>query len=264
MISLLLLSCDVCDKNLAKLQEKMQKAVDSIGDWYSMNRLKVNPKKSKLIIFASPHKLKNVKAENFIIRHNGVVIPLFDEVRYLGLDFQKDLSWSKCTTEICRKANYKITQLKQLRKAGAPNELLLNVYKTFIQCIFDYGISIWGMTTQENLVKVQRKQNRMARIITGQFDRNVSGLSLVKQLGLQSIVERRDYFMCKYTFESIHGTAPDYLSTRITLKADLHPHNTRASDFGDVHPPPVHKAIFRRSLHYHGAVLWNQLPSARD
>ena len=225
-----------------------------------MNRLKVNPKKSKLIIFANAHKLKNVNAENFIIRHNGVVIPLVDEIRYLGLDFQKDLSWSKCATEVCKKSNYKITQLKQLKRAGAPKELLLNVYKTFIQCIFDYGISIWGMTTQENLIKVQRKQNRLARIITGQFDRNISGLSLVKQLGLQSIVERRDYFICKYTFESVHGTAPDYLSTRITLKADLHPHNTRASDFGDIHPPTVHKAIFKRSLHYHGAVLWNQLP----
>ena len=46
----------VCDKNLAKLQEKMQKAVESIGGWYSMNRLKVNPKKSKLMIFSSAQK----------------------------------------------------------------------------------------------------------------------------------------------------------------------------------------------------------------
>ena len=119
------------------------------------------------------------------------------------------------------------------------------------------------MTTQYNINKIQRKQNRAARIILGVTDfRNTCGITLVKQLGLQTIRERRNYFLTKFTFESIMGIAPDYLSTRIEMNVDRHGYNTRSSNNSDVYPPKVNKEIFRRSLVYSGAILWNQLPLA--
>ena len=126
--------------------------------------------------------------------------------------------------------------------------------KTFIQCKFDYGISIWGMTTQSNLNRIQRKQNRPARIILGITDyRNTCGITLVKQLGLQTIRERRDYFLTKFSFQSIMGIAPDYLSTRIVMKVDIHGYNTRSFSNSDVNPPQIKKkecifGVFFRSL----------------
>ena len=118
------------------------------------------------------------------------------------------------------------------------------------------------MTTQLNRLKIQRKQNKMARIIARKnFQKIRQGTSLVKQLGLQTIAERRDYFLSKLTFESILGLAPDYLSGRIVMRADIHPHDTRSSSRSDVHPPKVNKEIYRRSLEYSGAIAFNSLPS---
>ena len=44
------------------------------------------------------------------------------------------------------------------------------IYQSIIQPIFDYAITIWGFTFKYNLSKVQRLQDRAARIITGDFD----------------------------------------------------------------------------------------------
>ena len=45
----------------------------------------------------------------------------------------------------------------------------MNIYQGIIQPRFDYAITIYGFTSKHNLSKVQRFQNRAARIITGEY-----------------------------------------------------------------------------------------------
>ena len=62
------------------------------------------------------------------------------------------------------------------------------IYTSIIQPKIDYAISIWGYTTAHNINKVQRLQNRAARILTGNFDYvNTRGIDLVKTLGLMNV-----------------------------------------------------------------------------
>ena len=248
------------DKCYKVVQEKLQKGVDSICDWYTNNRLKVNPKKSKLIVFGTDTTLADINKDNFIIKYGGENIPFVKEIRYLGLKITNTLSWDKHITELCQSLNYKIIQLREIKRSGASQSLLLTFYKTFIQQKMDYGISIWGGTTKENLNRVQRLQNRAIRIILDNHNRAVRGLELVKSMKLENIEERRNYFLTKFTFESIHGLAPKYLSNRITMRVDMHGYETRSVCNMDVHLPLVNVAIYKHSLLYCGGKLWNELP----
>ena len=90
--------------------------------------------------------------------------------------------------------------------------------------------------------------------------RTVRGIDLVKQLRLESVVERRDYFLSKLMFEAIHGFTPDYLSNLITMRFDIHGYNTRSTQNNDVHIPQIKKEIFENSFLVSGGNLWNQLP----
>ena len=90
--------------------------------------------------------------------------------------------------------------------------------------------------------------------------RNTRGIDLVRQLGLMNITERRNYFLAKLTCESILGIAPDYLASRILMRVDVHGYNTRGAKNDDVYPPRVKNSIFKRSLQYSGAIIWNGLP----
>ena len=56
------------------------------------------------------------------------------------------------------------------------------LYYAFIQPYFDYGLTVWGNTSVINIDKLQRLQNRIARVMCNNFNYDVDGLSIVKEL----------------------------------------------------------------------------------
>ena len=188
------------DKDINTLKYRLQTCVTNIGEWYRANRLKVNPGKSKLI-FGSQYNLDRVDFESFKVNLLGPNIPLVDELVYLSITITSNLSWSKHIAYMSKCINFKLVQLKQLSELDCPRSLLLQIYKSYIQPKFDYGITIWGCTSRENIYKVQRLQNRAARIISNCYDYSAdSGLNLLVDLGLHNITERRDFFLSKLVF----------------------------------------------------------------
>ena len=137
---------------------------------------------------------------------------------------------------------------------------ILKVY-SIIQPKIDYAISIWGYTTAHNINKVQRLQNRAARILTGNFDYvNTRGIDLVKNLGLMNVIQRRDYFMLIMMFKSIHGLVPDYICDQITMQRDITVRTTRSTVNNNVHVPHILLECCKNAFAYRGPVLWNALP----
>ena len=59
---------------------------------------------------------------------------------------------------------YYVHMFRRLRKILS-SQLLLNIYKSYVQSKIDYELSIWGCTTEANLDRMQRIQNLLARII---------------------------------------------------------------------------------------------------
>ena len=150
--------------------------------------------------------------------------------------------------------------LRRLRNVF-PRELLVKIYKSYIQPKIDYGLTIWGCTTDLNLNKVQRIQNFAARIIFKNFDYiNTRGLDLVRNLKLQNVCERRDYFLCVLMFKCIHGMAPQYLCNDVTMQFDVHGYDTRSAENMNLYVPRPYKEIYKRSFLYKGSSLWNNLP----
>ena len=75
-----------------------------------------------------------------------------------------------------------VLTLSRLRTT-LPYDSLIQIYKSLIQPKIDYAITVWGHTSESNLEKVQRMQNRAARTILNNYDFvNVRGIDLVKQL----------------------------------------------------------------------------------
>ena len=69
-------------------------------------------------------------------------------------------------------------------------QLLLKLYKSYIQSKLEYELYIWGCATHGN----------------NHF--NTRGIVLVKPLELQTIREHRDHFLCVLMFKYIHSLAP--------------------------------------------------------
>ena len=153
---------------------------------------------------------------------------------------------------LCQTTYNHISLLRRIRRIF-PKNLLLQVYKSYIQPRLDYGITLYGSSTQKNVDLVQRIQNYAARLIMGNFDYiNSRGIDLVKSLNLYTIRERRDYFLLTLMFKAIHGIAPNYLSDRIDMHFDIHGYNTREAGSMNVYLPTVHKEMYKNSFFIFG------------
>ena len=93
----------------------------------------------------------------------------------------------------------------------------------------DYCISVWGNCPLIHLNKLQKLQNRAARIICKEFDWNISSTVLHSQLGWINIETRRDYFAGILMFKTIQGYGLNYLSSELTYTNQYNNYSTRAA-----------------------------------
>ena len=135
-----------------------------------------------------------------------------------------------------------------------------SIYQTTIQPHIDYCLTVWGYTGSIHIDKVQRLQNRAASIITGNYDFNIRGLQLVKELGWLNIRERRDYLTALLVSKSLNGLSPDYLADMLTYQRDINMYETRSADTSNLYVPKAKESIYLQSLHVNGPVVWNSLP----
>ena len=248
-----------CD-TLSEVQHKLQNILDAVSEWYKSNRLMINTDKTKIMLIGSRHQLQTLRLDDFTIKYDGNVLELVNKAKYLGIYISSDLTWDVHVQYMCKQLHYYVSLLRRLSNIF-PRSILLKIYKAYIQPRFDYGVTVWGSTTEGNLNKIQRIQNLAARILTGNYDFiNYRGIDLVKSLKLFNIRERRDYFLCVLIFKSIHGLAPYYLSDRVDMNFDILGYNTRSTHMMNVYLPAVKKDLFKNSLIYKGGQLWNRLP----
>ena len=134
-------------------------------------------------------------------------------------------------------------------------------------CHIDYCLSICGHNTKENIHKIQRLQNRAACIISNDFDYDQTGITVVKQLGLLTVlvfhissIERRDYCILITVFKCMNDLAPHYLSDSFVYVSDVHNHVTRQTNIGDLYVSNATTSYMQKSLQYSSSLLWNRLP----
>ena len=234
----------------------LQIDIDRINSWFKLNKLTVNISKTSCILFSSNHIVTQC---NLDLTIDGNGIEQVSTIRYLGLTLDCKLTWADHVSELCKVISPKVGLLRKLKHI-LPHTCLDTVYRTTVQSRIDYLLSVWGFTADCHLHKVQKMQNRAARLITHNFDRDVRSIDIVKQLGWQSVTERRDYFTIVTVFKSLNGLLPPYMQDMFTYSHNMVSRTTRSTARNDLYVPPVNRKLFCQSLQYTGAKLWNSLP----
>ena len=245
--------------SIVELNNTMQKCVDDIQEWYEQNKLVINRSKSNVMLVTTRQMLYHMVDKELNVLIGNQKLPQSTSMTYLGVEIDNTLAWDAQTNDVCKKLVFIISRLSRL-KMVLPQYLLMSIYTSIIQPIIDYAISIWGYTSSHNLNKIQRLQNRSARIITRNYDYiNTRGIDIVKNLKWMSVSQRRDYFMSILMFKSIHGLAPDYMCDEIDMQCNIAERSTRSLNFNNAIVPYVSLESFRNSFAYRGPVLWNAL-----
>ena len=139
--------------------------VKAISKWFFQNKLTIYATKSSTMLIGTsscitPHHLKNTLGITLDKELSNT-----DEYCYLGINVDSCLTWEKYIVKLCNKISPIVANLQHLRHF-LTYEQINTLYFSYIQPHIDYGLTIWGHCAYRLILKVQRFQNRCARIVT--------------------------------------------------------------------------------------------------
>ena len=123
--------------------------------------------------------------------------------------------------------------------------------------LFDYCAPVWDGLRSYLCEKLQKLQNRVARVIL-QANCDVNSNLLLETLKWDQLSLRRKKQKAKMMFKSLNGLAPVYLHD---LFSERHTDYDLRDSFRKLNlPKPRTHYEVKRSFGYSGALLWNSLP----
>jgi len=221
------------------------------------HKLTLNVKKNKYMLIGSQFKLAQVP-NTFNIKADDVPLERKTEYKSLGLLIDQNLTWTSHILLISKKITTGLAILKRLGSI-LPLETRLCMYRALILPYFDYCSSIWDSTSKGMSDKLQRLQNRSARIIK-QKNYETRSKVLLDELGWEKLEYRRTRKLAIIMYKIYTDLSPSYLKDIFTSTTDIHSYNLRNSS-SNLHIPRPKSKAGKCTFHYRGSVLWNKIPA---
>ena len=186
----------------------------------------------------------SAQCDDVDIRIDDQTIKRVVHTKSLGLTIDAHLSWGEHVEEICKKVS------------SAIGETAILIYNTLIMPHFDYCSTVWDCLSGYLSDKLQKLQNRAARVITkSPFD--ASSNHLLSTLSWERLSLRRKKQKALMMYKIMNDLAPEYLQS---LSSQRHSaYNLRNSEGRLTLSKPSTNDL-KRSFSYSGAMLWNNLP----
>jgi hypothetical protein len=142
----------------ANLQEHLLEIITWTRRW----KLKINESKSSHISFG----LRRGQCPPVNIKQTD--IPQAETVKYLGIHFDRRLTWKDHVLIKSRQLDHKTREIKWLISRHSPLSLenKIIIYKTVLKPVWTYVIELWGCASNSNIEIMQRYQSKHLRIIT--------------------------------------------------------------------------------------------------
>ena len=144
-------------KKIKSLETVLNYDLKIVSDWLNANRLSLNVKKSKLIMFKSKRKV--ISPESFSIKLNGFKLEPTENVKYLGLHLDQNLSFDYHINQLSKKLSRSNGILSKLRHYTS-KETLISVYYSLFYSHLLYGCPVWSLTTlyNRNYISILQKK----------------------------------------------------------------------------------------------------------
>ena len=150
-------------KKLKTIETVINTELKQVIKWLGLNKLSLNTAKTELIFFHS--KWRPTNFDLISIKFNGLKLIPVDHVKYLGMYLDSYLSWEYHIHELSKKLSRANGILSKLRH-NSPFDVCLQVYYSIFYSHLIYGCNVWGLTTEENIDKIEVLQKKCIRIMT--------------------------------------------------------------------------------------------------
>ena len=137
-------------RNIDLAAEHLQRDLDKLERWCAKSRIKLNPEKTKVIMFSKSETA--IKAEPALSLY-GYLLSYYPQIEFLGITFDNRMTFTKHFEKILERCNQKFHHLRILvnKKWGPSPSTILQIYKQCVRPIFEYGI-VSTITVSETVI----------------------------------------------------------------------------------------------------------------
>ena len=190
-----------------------------IFEWLSLNKLSLNVKKTKMMVFH--YRQRNI--DNIIpkLEINGIAIERVKQFNFLGIILDEHMSWKPHINKVACKIARTIGTINRLKRF-LPQSILKMLYNSLILPHLNYGILTWGT----KLGRLPKLQKWAIRTITNS-KYNAHTEPLFKKLNLLKISDIYYINALKFHYKYQHDMLPTYFRNMFSSTRIQHDHFTR-------------------------------------
>ncbi|GFX25563.1 probable RNA-directed DNA polymerase from transposon X-element [Trichonephila clavipes] len=159
------ISCEGSDMRL--IERQLQTAVNNIVKWCDTNGHSISASKSCCVHFCRKRGIHPDPE----IRIRAVQIPVVPDVRFLGVIFDRRLTFLPHILQLRKRCEKSLNLLKVLSNTswGADRTSLLRVYQAIVLSRIEYGCVVYGSACNSTLKKLDPVHHMALRICSGAF-----------------------------------------------------------------------------------------------
>ena len=243
------------DEEISKIESSLNSDLIAVHNWLKTNKLSCNTSKTSYMTIGSRQKLANANFMNLELDDRPIEHK--PSTKLLGVHIDEMLTWDNQIKHISSKVSNGLRMLYLARKLTDNQETLKTIYYSLVQPYFDYCDVVWGDCSKTRADKLQKLQNRAARIIT-RADYSIRSSDVINSLEWSGLEERRKRHLLVAMFKIFNNDCPTYFREQFHRTSEIHDYNLRGSNY-DLHLPLPKTNFLKRSFSYRGAMAWNQL-----
>ena len=249
-------------KNIENLFFTMNNELVKINQWFKINRLSLNIKKTKFKLF---HKKSLTKWGSTLplaipnLQIGNKNIERVSSIKFLGVMLDEHLSW---------KDHIKIVEYKLEKNMGLLYRVnqylnessLKTVYLSYIHSYLKYANIAWVITYPTNLKRIHLKQKHAARIVYNK-DKLSSSKPLLKNLNALNVYQVNIYQHLGFMHKFNNNETPKVFNNIIKQPEHRYPTNFSKSNFS-LKSYSLNNTKY--SISFRGPKLWNDIPNKQE
>ena len=243
--------------SIPRLETAVNSDLENLRKWLIANRLTLNVAKTEFMLIGSKQMIKCISdlQLNVIIENKPVKRVIECKTHEVTLD--QHLSLKSNTENICNKTTSEISALRRL-KEFIDRKTLVSVYNAIVRPYFDYCCEVWDVFEETQSKRLQKLQNRAARIIMN-MSNDVHHSVVLQALGWKTLEAERKKAKAKMMYKLLNNMGPQSLTNLFTYKDEVTSYKLRNISSSLCLPHPRTNNM-KRSFMYDGAFLWNSIP----
>jgi len=242
----------ITGNNINDLIETSNHELTNIVQWITANKLSLNTKKTKYIIFSSRN--RSCKT-NKSLKMNNEPIEQVKSIKFLGVILDRSLSWDKHINYIKGKISRGAGIISRAKKLLNQNTLI-TLYYSFIFPYINYCINAWGSTYDLYLKTILNLQKKVVRVIK-YVDKRTHSEPLFHELQILNVSKLYALNVGLFMFKFFQSNLPCTFDGFFAHSHGACNYDTRRSN--KLRSPLFRTSIGQKCVRFNGVKLWNEL-----